>query len=275
MKAKVLDIEGRKVREIQLPACFDSGIRNDIIHKVFQASLSKQPYAPNILAGMRHSASGKIRHRRRKWKTAYGYGIARIPRKIHTRRGSRFSWVGATVASARGGRQAHPPKILSMLNKKKINKKEKRKALFAAIAATASVDALRGRYARLADSQDKKIQLELPLVLDSRIAGLSIKELKNLVKKLLDSMADIAEREKNQRAGKGKMRGRRYKQSRGMLIVTASDEKLKCKYFEAINAKKLGINELAPGGMPGRLVFYTEKAVSELDKRFSEKEDKK
>jgi len=133
MKAKVLNVKGEKVKEIELPSCFNEEIREDIIKKVFHASLRKQPYAPNIIAGMKHSASGKLRHARRKWKTTYGYGISRVPRKIHMRRGSRFFWVAATVASARGGRQAHPPKVEAMKKRKKINKKEKRIALLSAI----------------------------------------------------------------------------------------------------------------------------------------------
>lgn len=267
MKAKVLGLKGEKLHELELPDCFNEEIRKDIIQKAFQAAMVKQPFSPELFAGMKHSASGKIRHARRKWKTAYGYGISRVPRKIHTRRGSRFFWVGATISSARGGRQAHPPKVLSMLNSKRMNKKEKAKALLSAIAATGSLPSIRDRYSRLAGTE--KIKFELPIILDSKITELGTKEFRSLVENILGDVAAIAGKEKRQRAGKGKARGRKYKSSRGMLIVTASDEKLKSRFFDASNAKMLNIGELAPAGVPGRLVAYTEKAVSELGKRFS------
>ena len=115
MKAKVLSIEGKEGKEVELPKCFSSKIREDIAQKYFEAEKRMQPYAPFYLAGKQASASGKIRHGRRLWKTAYGKGISRVPRKIFSRSGNRFSWQGATVASARGGRQAHPPKVEAML----------------------------------------------------------------------------------------------------------------------------------------------------------------
>jgi len=62
-------------------------------------------------AGAGYSASGIIRRRRNVWKTGYGKGMARVPRKIMSRSGSSFNWVGATVAQTVGGRKAHSPKI--------------------------------------------------------------------------------------------------------------------------------------------------------------------
>jgi large subunit ribosomal protein L4e len=259
MKAHVLDSEGKIVRQIELPDFFTREIREDIILKVYLASLMKQPYAPYILAGMQHAASGKIKHVRHKWKTAYGYGISRVPRKIHTRRGSRFFWVAATIASARGGRQAHPPKIEAMLKSKKINKKEKLKAFLSALAATASNAAVKKRYSSM-----ENLKLNLPIIFDSAILNMKINDFKKLIKKVLGDAASCAFREKNVRAGKGKARGRKYKKSRGLLIVAASDEKMKCKEFEIVNVKNLNMEQLAPGGIAGRLVVFTEKSVEEL-----------
>ena len=123
MKAQILNLNGEKEKEIELPIYFSEQVREDLILKVYLALRQnlKHPYAPYLWAGMQHSASGKIRHGRRKWKGAYGYGISRVPRKIMTKRGSRFFWVGATVSSARGGRENHPPKI--DIKERKINKK--------------------------------------------------------------------------------------------------------------------------------------------------------
>ena len=112
MKGYVLDINGKKLRTIDLHSCFSKKIREDIIAKVLEVKKNKQPYAPSPVAGKQHSASGKIRHRRHVWKSGYGKGISRIPRKIISRRGSQFNWIGAEIASTVGGRRAHPPKIL-------------------------------------------------------------------------------------------------------------------------------------------------------------------
>ena len=129
MKAKVLDKDGKEIKEIELPSCFASSIRQDITQKVYEAEKKWQPYAPFFMAGKQHSASGKIRHARRLWKTAYGHGISRVPRKILWRRGNQFYWIGAEIASTRGGRRAHPPRVEHFLKELKINKKEKQIAI--------------------------------------------------------------------------------------------------------------------------------------------------
>ncbi len=234
MKTQVLDKDGKAVREINLPSCFSVPVRRDVISKVYEASRYKQPYAPFLYAGMRHSASGIIKHARRKWKTAYGYGISRVPRKLLTRRGSRFMWVGAEISSARGGREAHPPKVEEMVKKKSINKKEKKLAIISAIAATASSHAIRERYKKL------NLKTPLPIVLDSSVTGMKTKDTNNLFMKLLGRKVD-------------------------MLIVHAQNEKIKCKSFECSSVKNLNVQMLASGSIPGRLVAYTENAIKELE----------
>jgi large subunit ribosomal protein L4e len=88
--------------------------------------------------------------------------------------------------------------------------------------------------------------------------------LKKLIGRVLGEMAYLTLREREVRHGKGKARGRRYKIKRGLLIITASQEKMKCGEFETTDVKHLNIGQLASGGMPGRLVAYTEKAIDEL-----------
>jgi hypothetical protein len=41
-----------------------------------------QPYGSMKGAGAGYSASGIVRHRRHAWKSAYGKGMSRVPRKI-------------------------------------------------------------------------------------------------------------------------------------------------------------------------------------------------
>jgi len=135
------------------------------LQKFWKQKKSQQPYAPSPVAGKQHSASGKIRHRRHVWKSHYGQGISRIPRKSVSRRGDRFNWIGAEISSTRGGRRAHPPKILSMINTKKINKKELKIALMSAISATANGIEIVKRYATL---KNKKVE-NVPFVVEEKI----------------------------------------------------------------------------------------------------------
>lgn len=266
-KIHVLDIEGKKTKEINLPSCFSGKIREDIISVVLETKKTKQPYSPSPVAGNQYSASGKIRHRRHVWKTHYGKGISRVPRKIMTRRGSQFNWVGATVPQAVGGRRAHPPKILSMLNKKRINKKEMKIALISAITATAEAKEVKNKYEKLKDSRIKS----LPLVVESKIVSLKTKDLIVSLKKILgEELFKVALKKKAVRSGKGKLRGRKYKSNAGMLLVTGKDEGLKTNAFEIQNSEKLSVVDLAKGKM-GRLTVYTESAIKNLNERFKEK----
>ncbi|MEK6841565.1 MAG: 50S ribosomal protein L4 [Nanoarchaeota archaeon] len=263
MKIKIFDTEGKKTKEMELPSFFSERIREDIVSKVLEASKTMHPYAPSLIAGKQHSASGIIRHARRKWRTAYGKGISRVPRKIMSGRGTQFNWVGAEIASTRGGRRAHPPKVISMINTKKINKREMNLALISAINATANEKTMVARYSRIVEKDMK----ELPLVVDSKFLSLKTKELVNSVKKILgEKISEIALGSKKIRSGKGKRRGRRYKNSAGMLLVVGKSEKAKAKIFEVKNTHNLNVNDLAQGGL-GRLTVYTETAIKELGEK--------
>jgi|SRR3989344_526090 len=136
MKAKILSVKGEKLREIELPKFFNDKIREDILVKVINSTRYFQPHAPFYQAGNQHSAAGIVIHKRKVWKTAYGHGISRVPRKIFSRDGTRFNWEAATISSARGGRRAHHPTIEQFSNRKKINKKEMKLALISALLST-------------------------------------------------------------------------------------------------------------------------------------------
>ncbi len=263
MKAKILDIQGKEKETIELPKCFSQKIREDIIAKVLEVKKTQQPYSPSPVAGKQHSASGKWVHRRHVWKSQYGKGWSRIPRKIMSRRGSQFTQQGAEISSVRGGRRAHPPKILSMINTKKINKKELKMALISAISATANSKEITKKYGRL---NDKKIE-KLPLIVESKIVSLKTKDLISSLKKILGkTLFELALQKKSVRSGKGKLRGRKYKKNAGLLLVTGEKEKLKTNSFEIKNAKNLGVTDLAKG-RPGRLTLYTEQSIKELGEK--------
>ena len=270
MKAEVFDINGKKAKEIALPSFFSVKIRDRIIAKVLEVKKIMQPYSPSPVAGKQYSASGKIRHRRHVWKTHYGRGMSRIPRKIMSKRGSQFNWTGSTIPSAVGGRRAHPPKILSMMNHGKINKKEMLIALKSALAATADEKELKKKYERL---ENVKVQ-KLPIVVDSKISSLKTKELLSSMKTILGKeLSEVAFKNKTQRAGRGKSRGRKYKSNAGMILVTGKDEKVKTNAFDVKNAANVSVTDLAKGS-PGRLAVYTEGAIKSLEERFREENKK-
>jgi large subunit ribosomal protein L4e len=177
-----------------------------------------------------------------------------------TNKGSQFNWVGATVPSAVGGRRAHPPKVASMINTLKINKKELRIALCSALTATATQKIVEKKYSSLEKDKIK----QLPLVLESK--DIKIKDLLKGLKKILGDSFNIAVKNKTIRAGKGKMRGRKYKSNAGLLVVVGKDEKFKSNRFDLVNVNKLGVVDLAKGGQ-GRLTLYTEKAINELGEK--------
>lgn len=265
MKLQILDTEGKKVKEIE-SRIFDEKIRHDMIQKAVEVEKRKQPYAPFYLAGKQASASGKIKHGRRKWKTAYGKGISRVPRKIFWRRGTQFYWQAATIASARGGRRAHPPKVLSMLKILKINKKEKQKAFLSALALISSEEEIKRKYKTL---EGKKIGIKLPVIIEGKILNLKTKDFFSALKKILQNLSEIAVQKRNVRAGKGKLRGRKYKKTAGMLFITGNKEDKRIKGIEIKKSNDVSVSDLASNG--ARLVVFTEDAVKELNEKFGEK----
>jgi len=266
MKAKILTIEGKEKGTLELPSCFSEKIREDLISKVIESKKTQQPFSPSPIGGKQHSASGKIVHRRHVWKSGYGRGMSRVPRKILSRRGSQFNWVGAEVPQARGGRRAHPPKIISRINTLKINKKEFELALKSALSATADEKMVSKKYLRLAD---KKIS-NLPFIVEGKITELKTKDFYSSIKKILGELYEIALKKKTIRTGKGKARGRKYKTNAGILLVVGKNEKLKTKTTDFVSSDNLTVNDLAGGGA-GRLAIYTENSIKELAERFKGK----
>jgi len=261
MKTNLLSINGKKLKQIDLPKCFSAKIREDVVAKVLETKKSKQPYGPNSLAG-NCSASGNLVHRRHVWKSQYGRGMSRIPRKAMSRRGTQFNWVGAVSPNTRGGRRAHPPKPTSMINTLKINKKEIQIALYSALSATTNSKLITKRYATL-----DKMEKNVPFVVEGKLTSLKIKELMKSLQNILGKdLFKLAIKKKTQRAGKGKLRGRKYKSNAGLLLVQGEKEKLKSGQIEVIKVNELGVTDLARGGL-GRLTIYTENAIKYFGKK--------
>ena len=263
MKTDILDVNGKKTGTIELPSAFSKAVREDLIQKIAEAKKHKQPYAPYFMAGRQHSASGRIIHRRHVWRSGYGRGQSRVPRKTMSRRGSQFSWIAAEIPSAVGGRRAHPPKIASMLVTAKINKKEMKAALEAALSATANEKIVTRRYERL---RGQKLG-GLPVVVESKIATLKTKDFVASLKKILgEKLFDVAMRMTGIRSGRGKMRGRKHKSTAGALVVVGKGENIVANIIDSKRVDNLSVADLARGGA-GRLTIYTEKAIKDLKEK--------
>ncbi len=268
MKTKVFDLNGKEQGNIDLPNAFSRRPRDDIVSKVLETKKTEQPFSSAPMAGRQHSASGILVHRRHVWKSQYGRGISRVPRKILTRRGSQFNWVGAEVSNTVGGRKPHSPKVKARQKTKSINKKEGKIAFESALSATTDIKQITKKYGSL---KNKKIEKNPPFILKSKLDNIKTKELISGLKKILGKdLFKVALRKKSVRSGRGKMRGRKYKKSAGVLIVIGNKENLKTTAFEIIDVKNLSVTDLAKGGL-GRLTVYTEKAIEDIKQRLGGK----
>merc|ERR1719284_2319382 len=78
---------------------------------------------------------------------------------------------------------------------------------------------------------------------------------------------------KTLRAGKGKMRNRRFTQRRGPLVIYGNDGGLTRAFrnipgVELADVNSLNLLQLAPGGHVGRFCIWTESAFAKLDAIF-------
>ncbi|MCC7569142.1 MAG: 50S ribosomal protein L4 [Candidatus Methanofastidiosa archaeon] len=250
MKCNVYSVEGNVVESIEVPAVFGTEFRPDLIRRSVLSSHSSrsQPYGPNPHAGKLTSAESLGKNR----------GIARLPRmKSGPRR-------GAFVPQTVGGRRAHPPIVEKILHEK-INRKERRLALMSAIAVTGKADMVRSRGHRIEAIK------EFPLVISDDLEKVRKTKETREIFKLIGVWDDILRaREKKIRAGKGKMRGRKYKKKKGPLVIVSRNQGI---YLGArnhpgvdiIEVENLSTEDLAPGTEPGRLVIWTKSAIEKLN----------
>ena len=263
MKLDILDLANSKVGEMQLPQQFHEEIRPDLILRTVLAiqSHKRKPYAASPLAGKR--ASAKLSRRRRDYRGSYGFGISRVPRKILSRRGTRMNWVGAFAPGTVGGRKAHPPKAEKVWWKK-INERERLKAIRSAISATALKE--------IVVKRGHLTPKNYPFILDDKFESLEkTKNVAQILEKLglSDELARVEE--KKIRAGKGKSRGRKYVKKNGPLIVVSKPSRLmkvaiNIPGVDVIDVKKLNAELLAPGGKPGRLTLWTASSIETIKK---------
>jgi large subunit ribosomal protein L4e len=249
----VYSLEGEVVKNVELPAVFRAPLRFDLIRRAVKAFRAnrRQPYGPNRKAGMHHSVrwSGK------------GHGVSRVPR-------IRGTMIGAQAPGTVGGRKGHGPKPWADWSQK-INAKERVKARNAALAALRQAEIVSRRGHRF-DSERT-----LPIVVETTLEEQDEDDLTVVrgvqILRALGVYQDIerASRGTHIRAGRGKMRGRRYRTPRSVLLVASKPEGIARAFrnlpgVEVVGPSGLNAEVLAPGGDPGRLTIFTESALEAL-----------
>jgi len=199
--------------------------------------------------------------------------MARTPRLLHG--GGR----GAQAPNTPGGRRAHPPRPEKDWTEK-INRKERALALRSAIAAVGNQGLVQTRGHRVPEKATVPLVVSDDFeVLFDRITEDYKKEnrrpayTKEAAKVLealgLSGELDRAKGGVHVRAGRGKTRGRKYRCPSSILFVVNDTEKAR-KCFgnlpgvDVVAPSKLNVELLAPGGDPGRLTLFTEKALMTL-----------
>ncbi|MCC6046683.1 MAG: 50S ribosomal protein L4 [Desulfurococcaceae archaeon] len=251
-RVPVYNLGGGVVSEVELPEVFSLPVRLDIIRRAFHAAFTArlQPKGRDELAGKRRVGES--------W--GINYSVARVPRLDNGR--------AVFVPQARGGRLAFPPTTERRIHEL-VNRKEKLLAIASALAATAVEELVRLRGHRFSVST-------LPIVVANDLEEVERASTLKGVLKALKVWEDV-ERAQNGtkiRAGKGKMRGRRYYVPKSLLLVVSRDKAKVIKAgrslpgVDVVSADMLSILHLAPGGRPGRLTILTLGALEVLRNRF-------
>jgi large subunit ribosomal protein L4e len=254
IEVPVYSVTGEVQGNVRLPDVYRVPVRRDLIHRVFMSEFTAaiQPKGRDPMAGMRTTAVSLGIH----------HGLARVPRVKGSTRARLAPFV-------RGGRLAHPPRVDEKV-KEEVNKLERLMGTMSALAATAYVDLVKARGHVFEASA-------VPIVVDSAILQ-SVKrtrEARELLKKLgVYSDIERAAEGTKIRAGKGKMRGRRYVEPKSILFIIedyTSPFAMAVKGLpgvDIVEPQLVSALELAPGGVPGRLTVVTTKSLELLASRF-------
>lgn len=247
MKATIRSLDGSEAGSLDLPEVFETEFRPDLIKRAVLAAQAnrKQDYGSDRYAGLRTPAESM----------GSGRGMAHVPRQ---------NGVGRRVPQAVGGRPAHPPKPEKdrSLN---INDKERQLAVRSAIAATVDAELVAERGHQFDED------VALPLVVSDEFEDLlKTKEVVSALEALgVDADIERAE-DRKVRAGKGKMRGRKYRRPTSILFVTAGEPSKAARNLagaDVATAANVSAEDLAPGTQAGRLTIWTESAVEEVANR--------
>jgi large subunit ribosomal protein L4e len=251
----VFNEQGETSGQVTLPAVFKAPIRPDVVNFVHSnmAKNSRQPYAVHKHAGHQTSAES--------WGT--GRAVARIPRVRGG--GTHRSGQGAFGNMCRGGRMFAPTKTWRRWHRP-INQKQRRFAVCSALAASAIPALLMARGHKVEGIP------EVPVVCTNAIESLTKTKAAVALLKRLNAYDDVekCQASKKIRAGKGKMRNRRYTMRRGPLVIYNEDHGIKQAFrnlpgVDLISVDRLNLLKLAPGSHLGRFCIWSQGAFEKLD----------
>jgi large subunit ribosomal protein L4e len=249
MKATVYSIEGKALRQIDLPAVFESPQRGDLVKRAVLSEESReyQPKGNYRFAGLETSA--RYRGRKEDFGAVKNKGIPHLPHEVLPK--GQLGKVKRVPHSVKG-RRAHPPKPQKRIVER-INKKEHLRALASAL----SFSADKGAVAKRANME---IKIALPIVLESGFEKLGkTKE----VMKVLESLNLAGMVEKAKKNG-----------TKAALIVVSDSGRRSAGSnlpgVDVVRASELRVKDLAPGTHPGRLTMFSEDAIPQLAKRFAQ-----
>lgn len=245
----VYGTDGSVKGQVGLPVIFSTPFRPDLIRRAVLTAQAnrRQRYGPSKVAGLRHAVStwGK------------GRGVSRVQRMVGSK-------TAAESPNNVGGRRAHPPRVEHYFTQK-MNKKERSAAKASALAATSDPIKVKGRGHKVKEG------ITLPVVVEDDIEAYSrTGEIVTLIRSLgLESDIQRAKEGTHIKAGKGKMRGRKYKTPRSVLFVVSPGSPLligarNIPGVSTATPKGLNTEALAPGGDPGRLLVLSKKALTSL-----------
>eukprot|EP00976_Prorocentrum_cordatum_P065027 1177729-Prorocentrum_minimum.AAC.2 len=246
---------GDSAEQVALPHVFTAPIRPDLVQTIHtnMAKNARQAYSVNKVAGKQTAAES--------WGT--GRAVSRIPRVPGG--GTHRAGQGAFGNMCRGGRMFAPTKTWRRWHRK-VNINEKRYAVCSALAASA-VPAL-----VMARGHSIEGVPEFPLVVSDATESITKTSKAQELLKKVGAMADVerVKDSRNIRAGKGKMRNRRYIQRRGPLVVYSGDSGVSKAFrnipgVEVCSVDRLNLLQLAPGGHMGRFIVWTKSAAEKLN----------
>ncbi|MBN1170333.1 50S ribosomal protein L4 [Candidatus Micrarchaeota archaeon] len=247
MKATVYSIEGKALKQIDLPDVFETPQREDLVRRAVLSEESKQrqPKGSYIYAGLETSA--RYRGRKDDYGTVKNRGIPHLPHEVLPK--GQTGKVKRIPGSVKG-RRAHPPKVQTKYVEL-INKKEMKKALATALSFTAHRESVCAR-------SNHEFGASLPIIMEDKFEKLAKTKDVEKVFEALNLRKLLARSKKNG--------------TKSALIVVSDSGSVKgganLPGVDVVKASELKVKDLAPGTHPGRLTLYSESALPQIAKRF-------
>jgi len=252
------DSPSEKAETVPMPHVLMSPLRPDLVRYIHTNVSKNKRQAISVGAKVGYETAASS------WGT--GRAVARVPRAPGG--GTHRAGQGTFGNMCRGGGMFNPTKTWRRWHRR-VNVTQKRHAVATALAASSLPPLVMARGHRIGELA------ELPLVVSDGLEAIqktkqAVEALKKMgcteeLQRVLDS--------KKVRAGKGKMRNRRYTMRRGPLVVYSEDNGVvramrNIPGVETACVTRLNLLKLAPGGNFGRFIIWTKGAFKKLGEMY-------